>query len=91
MGQQPHIAKASGVSEDLIKEVQERMGGWPAKPGGIEKAAEIVPDDVVQMLTASGTPADCRKKIKEYMAAGCSSPLLLPLSGNVEYVVKSLA
>ncbi len=91
MGQQPHIAKASGVSEDLIKEVQERMGGWPAKPGGIEKAAEIVPDEVVQMLTASGTPDDCRRKIKEYMAAGCRSPLLLPLSGNVEYVVKSLA
>ena len=91
MGQQPHIAKASGVSEDLIKEVQVRMGGWPAKPGGIEKAAEIVPDEVVRMLTASGSPADCKKKIMEYMAAGCSSPLLLPLSGNVEYVVKSLA
>jgi 5,10-methylenetetrahydromethanopterin reductase len=91
MGQQPHIAKASGVSEDLIREVQERMGGWPAKPGGIEKAAEIVPDEVVQMLTASGSPDDCRQKIKEYIAAGCSSPLLLPLSGNIEYVVKSLA
>jgi len=91
MGQQPHIAKASGVSEDLIKEVQEKMGGWPARPGGIEKAAEVVPDEVVQMLTASGTPDDCRRKIREYMAAGCSSPLLLPLSGNVEYVVKSLA
>jgi len=91
MGQQPHIAKASGVGEDLIREVQERMGGWPAKPGGIEKAAEIVPDEVVKMLTASGSPDDCRLKIKEYMAAGCSSPLLLPLSGNVEYVIKSLA
>jgi len=91
MGQQPHIAKASGVSEDLIREVQERMGGWPAKPGGIERAAEIVPDEVVQMLTASGSPDDCKKKIKEYMASGCKSPLLLPLSGNVEYVVKSLA
>jgi 5,10-methylenetetrahydromethanopterin reductase len=91
MGQQPHIAKASGVSDELIKEVQERMGGWPAKPGGIERATEIVPDDVVRMLTASGSPDDCRKKIKEYMAAGCSSPLLLPLSGNIEYVVKSLS
>jgi 5,10-methylenetetrahydromethanopterin reductase len=91
LGQQPHIMKASGVGEDLIKAVQERMGGWPAKPGGIERAAEIVPDDIVRMLTASGSPADCKKKIKEYMATGCKSPLLLPLSGNVEYVVKSLA
>jgi len=91
IGQQPHIAKASGVSEDLIREVQERMGGWPAKPGGIEKAAEIVPDEVVQLITASGSPADCEKKIKEYMTAGCSSPLLLLLSHNIEYAVESLA
>jgi 5,10-methylenetetrahydromethanopterin reductase len=91
IGQQPHIAKASGVSEDLIREVQERMGGWPAKPGGIEKAAEIVPDEVVQLITASGSPADCERKIKEYVAAGCSSPLLLLLSHNIEYAVESLA
>lgn len=91
LGQQPHIMRASGVSEDLIRAVQERMGGWPAKPGGIEKAAEIVPDDIVRMLTASGDPEDCRKKIAEYVATGCKSPLLLPLSGNVEYMIKSLA
>jgi 5,10-methylenetetrahydromethanopterin reductase len=91
LGQQPHIMKASGVSEGLIREVQQEMGGWPAKPGGIERATAVVPDDVVRMLTASGTPDDCRAKIKEYMAAGCRSPLLLPLSANVEYVVKSLA
>lgn len=91
IGQQPHIAKASGVGDDLIKEVQERMGGWPARPGGIEKAAEIVPDEIVRLITASGTPADCERKIKEYMAAGCSSPLLLLLSHNIEYAVKSLA
>ena len=91
IGQQPHIAKASGVDEDLIREVQERMGGWPAKPGGIENAAEIVPDEVVRLITASGTPADCEKKIKEYMAAGCSSPLLLLLSHNIDYAVESLA
>jgi 5,10-methylenetetrahydromethanopterin reductase len=91
LGQQPHIMRASGVSEDLISAVQREMGGWPARPGGIERATEIVPDEVVRMLTASGSPEDCRTKIKEYIAAGCKSPLLLPLSANVEYVVKSLA
>jgi 5,10-methylenetetrahydromethanopterin reductase len=91
LGQQPHIMRASGVSEDLLSAVQREMGGWPAKPGGIERAAKIVPDGIVRMLTASGSPEDCRTKIKEYMAAGCTSPLLLPLSANVEYVVKSLA
>jgi len=91
LGQQPHIMRASGVAEDLIAAVQKEMGGWPARPGGIEKATKLVPDDIVRMLTASGTPDECRAKIKEYIAAGCKSPLLLPLSGNIEYVVKSLA
>jgi 5,10-methylenetetrahydromethanopterin reductase len=91
LGQQPHIMRASGVSEDLIASVQKEMGGWPARPGGIERAANLVPDEIVRMLTASGTPDDCRAKIKEYMAAGCKSPLLLPLSANIEYVVESLA
>ena len=91
LGQQPHIMRASGVSEDLIAAVQKEMGGWPAKPGGIERATKIVPDDIVRMLTASGTPDECRAKIKEYMTAGCKSPLLLPLSANIEYIVKSLA
>jgi len=91
LGQQPHIMKASGVSEDLIREVTEAMGGWPAKPGGIEKAMELVPDEVVRMITASGTPEDIKRKIEEYMRYGCTAPLLLPLSGNVEYMVKSLA
>ncbi|MCS6783934.1 MAG: LLM class flavin-dependent oxidoreductase [Candidatus Caldarchaeum sp.] len=91
LGQQPHIMKASGVSEDLIQEVQRVMGGWPAKPGGIEKATEIVPDDVVRMITASGTVSDVINKVKEYMAHGCTSPLLLPLSGDPEYLIKSIA
>ncbi|MEM1945297.1 MAG: LLM class flavin-dependent oxidoreductase [Nitrososphaerota archaeon] len=91
LGQQPHIMKASGVSPDLIEEVQSVMGGWPAKPGGIEKASEIVPDSVVKMITASGTAGDVVRKIEEYVVHGCTAPLLLPLSGNVEYVVGKLA
>ncbi|MGC8593960.1 MAG: LLM class flavin-dependent oxidoreductase, partial [Nitrososphaeria archaeon] len=38
LGQQPHIMKASGIPEFLIKDVNEALGGWPAKPGGLEKA-----------------------------------------------------
>ncbi|GBC69967.1 F420-dependent glucose-6-phosphate dehydrogenase [archaeon HR01] len=91
LGQQPHIMKASGVSQDLIDEVQRIMGGWPAKPGGIEKAAEIVPDSVVQLITASGTVDDVVKKVNEYAAHGCTAPLLLPLSGNVEYVIEKIS
>jgi hypothetical protein len=43
------------------------------------------------MITASGTVSDVVAKVKEYIEHGCTSPLLLPLSGNVEYVVKSIS
>lgn len=91
LGQQPHIMKASGVSEKLIKEVQEALGGWPAKPGGLDRAKEIVPDDVVKLLTATGTPEDCRKKIREYVLKGATCPVVYPLSDDVELVIRELS
>ena len=36
MGQQPHIAKASGVDEAVIQNIHDTMGGWPPREGGIE-------------------------------------------------------
>lgn len=59
LGQQPHIAKASGVKDELIKEVTEALGGWPAKPGGLQRAMELIDDRLVRLITASGTAEDC--------------------------------
>jgi 5,10-methylenetetrahydromethanopterin reductase len=67
LGQQPHIAKASGVKDSLIEEVKNALGGWPAKPGGLEKAQALVEDELVQLITASGTADDCVKKVEEYL------------------------
>ena len=36
----------------------------------------LVPDDVVQLITASGTPAEVRAKVGEYVSAGCTCPVL---------------
>lgn len=91
LGQQPHIMKASGVPEDLIVEVQKALGGWPAKPGGLERAMQIVPDEIVRMLTASGTPEDVRKKVKEYLNKGATCPVLYPLSDDVFYFIRRIA
>lgn len=91
LGQQPHIMKASGVSMDLVEEVQKALGGWPAKPGGLEKAKQLVPDKVVKMLTAAGTPNDVKKKVREYIEKGATCPVLYPLSENVEYLIKEMS
>ncbi len=61
LGQQPHIMKASGVDPGLIEAIGKVLT-WPAGPEEIRKAMRLVPDDAVQMITASGTPKECRAR-----------------------------
>jgi 5,10-methylenetetrahydromethanopterin reductase len=48
-----------------------------------------VPDEVVQLITASGTPAECRAKVNEYVQAGCTCPVLYPLGGDVPAMIEA--
>jgi len=87
LGQQPHIAKASGVKESLIEDVKAALGGWPAKPGGLENAKELIDDKLIQLITASGTSDDCLKKVEEYSITGCTCPILYPLADDVQAMI----
>ncbi|MGC8557917.1 MAG: LLM class flavin-dependent oxidoreductase, partial [Nitrososphaeria archaeon] len=91
LGQQPHIMKASGVPESLIKEVNIALGGWPAKPRGLEKVKELIPDSIVKMLTVTGTPDDCRKSIRKYIESGATIPVMYSLGNNVSLVIEEMA
>ena len=86
LGQQPHIMKASGVSQELLDEISQVLT-WPATEEDIEKAMGLVPDDVVQMITASGTPDEVRAKVREYVSAGCTCPVLYPLGPDVKMMI----
>lgn len=90
LGQQPHIMKASGVSADLLDEIHQVLT-WPATEEQIERAMELVPDDVVQLITASGTPDEVRAKVREYVAAGCTCPVLYPLGDDVRLMIDTFA
>jgi 5,10-methylenetetrahydromethanopterin reductase len=90
LGQQPHIMKASGVDEALLEEIG-RVLTWPATPAQIEQAMALVPDDVVQLITASGTPAECRSKVQEYVDSGCTCPVLYPLGDDVPAMIEAFA
>jgi 5,10-methylenetetrahydromethanopterin reductase len=90
LGQQPHIGKASGVDESLLEEIG-RLLTWPATQAQIEKAMELVPDDVVQLVTASGTADECRVKVQEYVDAGCTCPVLYPLGDDVPAMIEAFA
>jgi 5,10-methylenetetrahydromethanopterin reductase len=90
LAQQPHIAKASRVSEDVIHEIQSILG-WPATKEQIEKAKHLVPDELVDHITASGTPEEAKAKVEEYKKRGCTCPILYPVGGNFKLLIDTFA
>jgi 5,10-methylenetetrahydromethanopterin reductase len=90
LGQQPHLMAASGVPQELLDEIGNVLQ-WPATAEEIATAAKLVPDDVVDMVTASGTAPECRAKVAEYVAAGCTCPVLYPLGDDVAGMIDAFA
>ena len=78
--------KASGVSEELLDRIS-RVMTWPAEEHQIREAMKLVPDDVVQLITASGTADECRAKVQEYISSGCTCPVLYPLGDDVRAMI----
>ena len=87
---EPHIMKASGVPDDLIRRVQAVMS-WPATEAEYIAASRVIPDDVPRMLMAVGTSAECTAKIREYVDAGVTCPILYPLMDDIKPVVDAIA
>ena len=90
LAQQPHIAKASNVSQEVIGNIQATLG-WPATKEQINKAKHFVPDELVHKITASGTPAEARAKVAEYVKRGCTCPILYPVGGNFRLLIDTFA
>jgi 5,10-methylenetetrahydromethanopterin reductase len=90
LGQQPHIMKASGVPSSLLDEIGQVLT-WPATHSQVVAASALVPDDIVQMISACGTPDECRAKVAEYVAAGCTCPILYPLGDDVRLMIDTFA
>jgi len=90
LGQQPHIMKASGVPQELLDEIGKVLT-WPATHDEVVAASKLVPDEIVQMITASGTPDEVRAKVDEYVASGCTCPILYPLADDVHLMIDTFA
>jgi 5,10-methylenetetrahydromethanopterin reductase len=90
LAQQPHIAKASGVSQEVIQQIQSILG-WPATKEQIHEAKHLVPDELVHRITASGTPDEAKAKVEEYKKRGCTCPILYPVGGNFKLLIDTFA
>lgn len=90
LAQQPHIAKASGVSKDVVVRIQEILG-WPATHEQIQRAKHLVPEELIHRITASGTPAEAKAKVQEYIDHGCTCPILYPVGGNAKLLIDTFS
>lgn len=90
LAQQPHIAKASGVSQDVVTAIQSILG-WPATLEQVQQAKHLVPESLIDRITASGTPEEARAKVNEYRNNGCTCPILYPVGGDVELLIDTFS
>jgi 5,10-methylenetetrahydromethanopterin reductase len=90
LAQQPHIAKASGVSDEVVHEIQTILG-WPATKEQIKRAKHLVPEELIHGITASGTPAEARAKVDQYRRHGATCPILYPVGGDVKLLIDTFA
>ncbi len=90
LAQQPHIAKASGVSQDVVTNIQSILG-WPATHEQIQKAKHLVPEKLILRISASGTPDEAKSKVNEYIKNGCTCPILYPVGGDVKLLIDTFA
>lgn len=90
LAQQPHIAKASGVSDEVVHQIQSILG-WPATHEQINKAKHLVPEELILRITASGTPDEARAKVDEYKKNGCTCPILYPAGGDPKLLIDTFA
>ncbi|MGB8252124.1 MAG: LLM class flavin-dependent oxidoreductase, partial [Anaerolineaceae bacterium] len=65
--------------------------GWPATKEQIQKAKYLVPEELIDHITASGTPDEARKKVAEYVRQGCTCPILYPVGGDVRLLIDTFA
>jgi 5,10-methylenetetrahydromethanopterin reductase len=89
LGQQPHIMAASGVPQSLLDAVGEILT-WPATHEQVAAASRLVPNEIVEMLTASGTPAEARARVEDYLRGGATCPILYPL-GDVRAMIDAFS
>jgi 5,10-methylenetetrahydromethanopterin reductase len=90
LAQQPHIAKASQTPEETVKKIQSILG-WPATKEQIHEAMQFVPDELIERITASGTPDEVRAKVAQYRQYGCTCPILYPLGEDVKLMIDTFA
>jgi probable F420-dependent oxidoreductase len=65
---------------------------WAASDAGDRSAAAaLVPDEVIDAMCVHGTPAECRRRLQEYVDAGVNVPVLALIAPDTDAPAAALA
>jgi 5,10-methylenetetrahydromethanopterin reductase len=81
----PNVARETGLEPSFVETLASAFHS-----GGVDAAAPLIGDDVVDLLTAAGSVEDCRRRLDEYRAAGVDLPILAPVDGAIELAIETL-
>jgi len=87
--QRPDWMRANGFSQELLAECEHwaSMGSSEA----LEAAYKLLTPDVVRQVVAFGTEAEVRQRVRDYVSAGATLPVLVPLNADARPVVDAFA
>ena len=80
--------KASGVP---VAARRREVLTWPATHEQVLAASKLVPDEVVHAARPRRLPDEVVAKVDEYVATGCTCPILYPLGDDVELMLDIFA
>jgi len=81
----PQALTPYDVKEEDLRPMKE---AW--KRGDVAEAKRLIPEEAIEALTITGTPDHALDRLEEYMKAGVTLPIAMPI-GNVAYAMDSLA
>ncbi len=81
----PNIARETGLPPAWLERLSQAFHG-----DGVEAAARLVDDAIVDSLTAAGTPEECQARMDEYRRAGVDLAVMVPLDGAIEQTIDLL-
>ncbi len=76
------VMEASGIDLD-IDAMKKAIDN-----GRSELLYDLVPNEVVQMTTASGNKSDVIRRVEEYKEAGITHPVIVPINSNFSETIK---
>lgn len=88
--QQPAWMRANGIPQGLIDELNQ-LARSSSHDDLLHVAADLVPESIARLVVACGTPSQVRAKVREYIQAGATIPVMVALDDGVRAMIDALA